>query len=54
VFTDVTCPKEEVSVGPVEEMEEFESRNMWSKVAKGIRESDYETASREKTKIEVT
>jgi hypothetical protein len=50
--TDVTVPKEEVSVGLLEDMEEFESRNLWSRVANGIREGDYETASREKTKIE--
>jgi len=52
VFTDVTIPKEEVTVGLLDAMQEFESRNMWSKVAKGIREGDYETASREKTRIE--
>jgi len=52
LFTDVTGPKEEVAVGTLEDMEEFESRNLWNKVAKGIREGDYETASREKTKIE--
>lgn len=53
VFTDVTAPKEEVTVSPVDGQHEFESRNLWSKVAKGIREGDYDAASREKTKIEV-
>lgn len=53
VFTDVTIPKEEVSVGPTEEMEEFESRKLWGLVSRGIRDGDYETASREKSKIEV-
>lgn len=52
VFTDVTTPKEEVIAGPVEEMEEFESRKLWGLVSQGIREGDYETASREKSKIE--
>ena len=52
-FTDVTSPKEEVTVGPVENMHEFESRRLWQHVARGIREGDYETASREKSKIEV-
>ena len=52
-FTDVTSPKEEVTVGPVEGMHEFESRKLWQHVARGIREGDYETASREKSKIEV-
>ena len=27
-FTDVTSPKEEVTVGPVEDMHEFESRKL--------------------------
>ena len=53
VFTDVTTPKEEVTVGPTEEMGEFESRKLWSLVSHGIKEGDYETASREKSKIEV-
>lgn len=34
-------------------MEEFESRKLWGLVSHGIREGDYETASREKSKIEV-
>jgi len=34
-------------------MEEFESRKLWGLVSQGIREGDYETASREKSKIEV-
>jgi len=53
VFTDVTGPKEEVTVRPVEEQGEWESRTLWCKVAKGIRESDFETAAREKSRIEV-
>ena len=53
LFTDVTAPKEEVTVGSVEEMHEYESRKLWQHVARGIREGDYETASREKSKIEV-
>ena len=52
-FHDVSSPKEEVTVGPLEAMGEFESRKLWALVAKGIREADYETAAREKTKIEV-
>jgi oxysterol-binding protein-related protein 9/10/11 len=65
-FHDVTGPKQEVTVvggGPRKldasgketegrEMGEFESRNLWSAVAKGIREGDFETASREKSRIE--
>ena len=53
LFTDVQGPKEEVSVAAVDEMDEWESRRLWRAVAKGIREGDFETASREKSKIEV-
>jgi oxysterol-binding protein-related protein 9/10/11 len=53
VFTDVTGPKEEVTVRRVEDQGEWESRALWYKVAKGIRESDFETAAKEKTRIEV-
>ena len=53
VFTDVTGPKEEVTVRSVEEQGEWESRALWFKVAKGIREGDFETAAREKSRIEV-
>ncbi|KDQ54554.1 hypothetical protein JAAARDRAFT_398176 [Jaapia argillacea MUCL 33604] len=52
LFHDVTGPKEEVSVKPVEEMDEWESRKLWGLVSKGIREGDFELASREKTRIE--
>ncbi|KAH9834466.1 Oxysterol-binding protein [Rhodofomes roseus] len=51
-FTDVTGPKEEVTVREVEEQDEWESRRLWRWVAKGIRDGDFETASREKSKIE--
>jgi oxysterol-binding protein-related protein 9/10/11 len=57
LFHDVeSVPKEEVSVVGGDgngEMSEFESRLLWKQVAKGIREGDFETASREKTRIEV-
>jgi len=52
VFTDVTGPKEDVIVRPVEEQGEWESRALWFKVAKGIREGDFEMAAREKSRIE--
>jgi len=54
VFVDVTGPKEEVNVKPIEEQGEWETRKLWELVAKGIRTGDYELASREKTKIEVS
>jgi hypothetical protein len=53
VFTDVTGPKEEVTARLVEEQGEWESRALWFKVAKGIRENDFETAASEKSFIEV-
>lgn len=49
-------PKEEVTAIGTEasgEMGEFESRKLWKLVAKGIREGDFDSASKEKTKIEV-
>ena len=52
-FTDVTGPKEEVTVREVEGQGEWESRALWYKVAKGIREGDFDTAAREKSRIEV-
>ncbi|KAG8935848.1 Oxysterol binding protein [Tulasnella sp. 419] len=52
VFTDVRGPKEEVTVKPIEEQGEWESRNLWQHVGKGIRTGDFEAASREKSKIE--
>jgi len=51
-FHDVNSAKEEVTVRPLDQQEEFESRRLWKDVAKGIREGDYETASREKSRIE--
>jgi hypothetical protein len=35
------------------EMGEFETRKLWEVVAKGIREGDFEIASKEKSRIEV-
>jgi oxysterol-binding protein-related protein 9/10/11 len=52
-FHDVTPPKEEVTVKPIDEQGEWESRRLWNAVAKGIREGDFESASREKSRIEV-
>ena len=52
-FTDVTGPKEEVTVKEIEDQDDWESRRLWRWVAKGIREGDFDTASKEKSKIEV-
>jgi len=54
-FHNVMGPKEEVTAIGAEasgEMGEFESRKLWNLVAKGIREGDFDLASREKSKIE--
>ncbi|KAH8114912.1 Oxysterol-binding protein [Phellopilus nigrolimitatus] len=52
-FTNVTSPKEEVNVAPIDaQADSFESRRLWKKVADGIRTGDFDTASREKGKIE--
>lgn len=53
-FHDVHEQKE--LVVPLEwssELGEYETRHLWSLVAKGIREGDFEIASREKSRIEV-
>lgn len=55
-FHNVLGAKEEVTaVGGASDgtMGEFETRKLWSAVAQGIREGDFETASKEKGRIEV-
>lgn len=55
-FHDVHAVKEAVSPiggGKDGEMGDFETRKLWAQVAKGIREGDFETASKEKSRIEV-
>jgi len=54
-FHDVSGGKEEATVvggEPDGSQGDFETRKLWNSVAKGIREGDYELASREKSKIE--
>ncbi|KAJ7353619.1 hypothetical protein DFH08DRAFT_857338 [Mycena albidolilacea] len=54
-FHDVSGPKEVVTAVGAEasgEMGPMETRKLWELVAKGIREGDFELASREKTRIE--
>lgn len=51
-FHDVTSPKEEITVAPVEQQGEWESRKLWHGVATGIREGDFESAATFKGKIE--
>lgn len=52
VFYDASAPKQEVTVKPIDAQGEWESRRLWQQVANGIRTGDYETAGREKTRIE--
>lgn len=52
-FHDVTEPKEEVSVKPIEEQGEMETQKLWQNVAKGIRAGDFNAVTKEKSKIEV-
>lgn len=44
--------RHELQVKPVEEQADMESRKVWKKVADGIRSGDYDTASKEKSRIE--
>ncbi|OWZ68589.1 hypothetical protein AYX14_00792 [Cryptococcus neoformans] len=52
LFLDTNEAKEEVTVKPIEEQGEWESRKLWEKVAKGIRGQNYDEAGREKSRIE--
>lgn len=54
VFTDATVPKTEVTVKPIEQQGDWESRRLWAATAQGIRSGDYESASRDKSRIEVS
>jgi len=54
-FHNVSTPKEEVHAiggGTGGEMGPMETRELWKLVAKGIRENDFDSASREKSRIE--
>ncbi|KAJ7482240.1 hypothetical protein B0H11DRAFT_2022253 [Mycena galericulata] len=54
-FHDVSAPKEEVQAlggEPGGKMGEMETRQLWKLVSKGIRDGDFETASKEKSRIE--
>jgi hypothetical protein len=53
LFWDATSDREEISVKPVEEQGEFESRRLWKKTADGIKSQNYDAASKDKTRIEV-
>lgn len=51
-FWDASTPRREVEVAPVDQQGDSESRKVWKKVADGIRSGDFDTASREKSRIE--
>ncbi|CAO1637830.1 unnamed protein product [Parajaminaea phylloscopi] len=52
VFWDANSDRREVQVAPLEEQGPMESRNVWKTVSEGIRKQDYDTASRDKSRIE--
>lgn len=54
VFLDTSSAKEEVTVAPISEQGEWESRRLWEKVASGIRNGNYDAAGKEKSRIEVS
>ena len=51
--TNVHVKEKVVPIKWTEESGELETRKLWHLVAKGIREGDFELASREKSRIEV-
>jgi len=51
-FLDASLAKEEVSVKPITEQGEWESRRLWEKVASGIRSGNFDLAGKEKSRIE--
>ena len=54
VFLDTSAPKEEVTVAPVEQQGEWESRKLWASVANGIRTGNYDAAGKDKSRLEVS
>ena len=54
VFLDTSAPKEEVTVAPLSEQGEWESRKLWESVANGIRTGNYDAAGKDKSRLEVS
>jgi hypothetical protein len=54
VFWEATSDRKEVSVKPTEEQGDMESRKVWKKTADGIKSQNYDAASKDKTRIEVS
>jgi hypothetical protein len=54
VFLDTSAAKEEVTVAPLEQQGEWESRKLWASVANGIRTGNYDAAGKDKSRLEVS
>lgn len=52
VFWDAGQGREEVSVKPIEEQGQMESRKVWKTTAEGIKTGNFDIASKDKTRIE--
>jgi hypothetical protein len=54
VFLDTSAAKEEVTVAPLEQQGEWESRKLWASVANGIRTGNYDADGKDKSRLEVS
>lgn len=52
LFWDANTERRKVQVSPIEDQGPLESRRVWMTVADGIKKQDYDTASRDKSRIE--
>jgi hypothetical protein len=52
LFWDASTVREEVQVAALELQAEMESRKVWKVVSEGIRTGDYDTASKDKARVE--
>lgn len=52
LFLDASISHTPISVKPIAEQTEMESRKVWQGTAEGIKKGDFESATREKVKIE--
>ena len=53
-FWDASSERREVQVKPLAEQGDMESRKVWAKTAEGIRAGNFDAASKDKTRIEVS
>ncbi len=54
LFWDAETAREEVTVKPIAEQGPLESRKVWEKTAEGIRTGNFDLASKDKSRIEVS